>query len=393
MTTPRPDLAVSRLELLILARLTSPKSPSDKELTDVVRNLALPTKDARADQIAAHTLSELRRRGLVHEPTKQARNRRTLTDTGVRALRTGLDLDKAPVWKDIHPNHLLARALGLKPGSAAAVQATKDANNIANLIVRNHHKVSKPSDVADKLLAEALGLPPGPVTIARLRAHMLSKHAGMTTELTSKKVLIKLAEKAIGQTCHDKKTMSRALIWRWVYETMSAQAVAGPRAVPSQPTLVFPPAPAPASNGHSRPTVAVVSGHPSKPTPANPPAKDSLSSSKIPTIRAPDVLLNLVHEAIPRIGADGRFGPEKVFVSALWHRIERDNRLTDVSFDHFKSWLVTANRNQQIDLARADVVGAMDPKLVAESEIQDLGATFHFVVDRRVNGARGPHAR
>jgi hypothetical protein len=83
-----------------------------------------------------------------------------------------------------------------------------------------------------------------------------------------------------------------------------------------------------------------------------------------------------------------------VFVSALWHRIERDNRLPDLSLDRFKSWLVTANREQLLDLARADLVGAMDPKLVKDSEIQDLGATFHFVVDRRANGAgQGHHAR
>jgi hypothetical protein len=47
-------------------------------------------------------------------------------------------------------------------------------------------------------------------------------------------------------------------------------------------------------------------------------------------------------------------------------------------------------------LARADLVGAMDRKLVSESEIEDRGATFHFVLDQR-NGASVPlketHAR
>ena len=122
-------------------------------------------------------------------------------------------------------------------------------------------------------------------------------------------------------------------------------------------------------------------------------------STKGPTTNPPlrpivaDALLNVVREAISRVGADGRFGPEKVFVSALWRRIEHDSRLSDLSFDRFKRWLVTANRDQLINLARADVVGAMDPKLVADSEIQDLGAIFHFVVDSRLNGTRGVHAR
>ena len=106
------------------------------------------------------------------------------------------------------------------------------------------------------------------------------------------------------------------------------------------------------------------------------------------------MLLTLVREAIPRIGSDGRFGPEKVFVSAIWHRIESDSRLPDLSLERFKRWLVTANRDQLLDLARADLVGAMDANLVAESEIRDLGSTFHFVVDRRATGSgRGFHAR
>ncbi|HET9624021.1 MAG TPA: hypothetical protein VFP84_21765, partial [Kofleriaceae bacterium] len=232
-----------------------------------------------------------------------------------------------------------------------------------------------------RLLAETLGLPDGPVTLSRLRAHVLAKNAGVTSSLDPKKVIVKLAEKVIGEPCHDKKTMSRALIRRWIYEPTSAQAVAGPR-----------PATAVANGARPvQPTLSFQSTPPTKPT-TPPPIKATVMTNP-PGGRGADTLLHVVREAIPRVGADGRFGPEKVFVSALWHRIEHDRRVPDLSFDRFKRWLVTANRDQLIDLARADVVGAMDPKLVAESEIEDLGATFHFVVDRRINGARGAHAR
>jgi hypothetical protein len=37
-------------------------------------------------------------------------------------------------------------------------------------------------------------------------------------------------------------------------------------------------------------------------------------------------------------------------------------------------------------LARADLIGAMDARQVTESEINDRGVTFHFVLDQR-NGA------
>ncbi len=106
------------------------------------------------------------------------------------------------------------------------------------------------------------------------------------------------------------------------------------------------------------------------------------------------MLLTLVRETIPRIGADGRFGDEKVFVSAIWQHLEDDGRLADWSLDRFKRWLVTANRDQLLDLARADAQGDMDSRLVEESEIVDRGATFHFVVDRQaLTAGRGLHAR
>jgi hypothetical protein len=106
-------------------------------------------------------------------------------------------------------------------------------------------------------------------------------------------------------------------------------------------------------------------------------------------------LLEVVRDAIPRIGAEGRFG-EKVYVSAIWRTIERDRKAGDLSLDHFKRWLVRANRDGWLVLARADLIGAMDAKQVNESEINDRGATFHFVLDHR-NGTsvsqREHHAR
>lgn len=106
----------------------------------------------------------------------------------------------------------------------------------------------------------------------------------------------------------------------------------------------------------------------------------------------PETVLEVVRETLPRVGADGRFGAENVFVSAIWHRIAGDRRLVDLSFDRFKRWLVNANRDGWLVLARADLVGAMDPRQVAESEIEDRGATFHFVLDQQA-GALAFHQR
>jgi hypothetical protein len=123
-----------------------------------------------------------------------------------------------------------------------------------------------------------------------------------------------------------------------------------------------------------------------------PPASQARSQAQLPSA---DDLLGMVRDAIPAIGADGRFGPEKVFISAIWRQLESHGGVVDFSLDRFKRWLLAANRDRLLDLARADLVGAMDPRLVAESEVEDLGTTFHFVLDRRaaMGSERRSHAR
>ncbi len=94
--------------------------------------------------------------------------------------------------------------------------------------------------------------------------------------------------------------------------------------------------------------------------------------------------LSLVHGAVTKVKGAGRFGDRKVFVSALWQRV---GRKLGMSLAEFKVWLAAQHRAGSLQLARADLVAAMDPKLVASSEIQDRGAEFHFVVDP---GAKEP---
>ena len=96
-------------------------------------------------------------------------------------------------------------------------------------------------------------------------------------------------------------------------------------------------------------------------------------------IAAPSDPLPVVLDAIRRVPASGRFGKQKVFISALWDRV---GSKIAMSLPQFKAWLIAANRNRQLDLARADLVGAMDQDLVSKSEIDHMGATFHFVIDR-----------
>jgi len=118
------------------------------------------------------------------------------------------------------------------------------------------------------------------------------------------------------------------------------------------------------------------------PAPAAPPPPPAMPPTAVQ-------IAKVVRDALPAIQAEtgpdgrprGRFGPEKVFIAAIWRRVRHDPRLAGMTERDFKRLLIQANRESALDLARADLVGAMDPTEVAQSEVSHMGATFHFVLD------------
>ena len=77
---------------------------------------------------------------------------------------------------------------------------------------------------------------------------------------------------------------------------------------------------------------------------------------------------------------EGVFGDRKVFISAAWEALRARPGWTALALDDFKSRLLAAHRAGSLSLARADLVAAMDPGLVAASEIRSESASFHFIV-------------
>jgi hypothetical protein len=367
MTHTRDLLVLSGIELIVLARLSSPTPPRPAELTEAVRKLALAESPGRARDTVNSTLASLHQRALVTKAPAGPRRRADtagrrwiLTEDGDRALRAAFDLSHTPTWLEVRDAYLPALGLGLRAGSEEAGQVLKTRDTISAAVLRDHFGIARATtlrEVCDALIAETLGLPPGPVTLARIQYHVLARRGGVEPKPRPKKgelgqTAARIAAVALRERRADKRAMMQGLGRRWVYKVSHARNTG---MVPPSPT-------APASA--ARPPSA----------PASPPP--------VPPVAA-DTLLTVVRETIPKIGADGRFGPDKVFVSAIWHSIERDRRLLDLSLDRFKRWLVIANRDRLLDLARADLVGAMDPHLVAESEIEHLGATFHCVLDHQ----------
>lgn len=83
--------------------------------------------------------------------------------------------------------------------------------------------------------------------------------------------------------------------------------------------------------------------------------------------------------AAARDSKTGRFGDSKVFIAHVWRSVRDDPAALGLDFEGFKDRLAEANRARLLDLARADLVEAMDPEDVRSSEIRHHGATYHFV--------------
>jgi hypothetical protein len=82
----------------------------------------------------------------------------------------------------------------------------------------------------------------------------------------------------------------------------------------------------------------------------------------------------------PEGRARGRFGDRKVFIAAI-RRALRGTKYRSLPRAAIDELLIRAHRERLLQLARADLVAAMDPDEVRDSEITYGGiAQFHFVV-------------
>jgi hypothetical protein len=84
-------------------------------------------------------------------------------------------------------------------------------------------------------------------------------------------------------------------------------------------------------------------------------------------------------KAAARACPTGRYGDNKVFIAHVWRMLRSDPDFAAMGFERFKDFLAAANNARLLDLSRADLVQAMDPDDVRESEVRYLNATFHFI--------------
>lgn len=286
----------------------------------------------RLDEVLARLEAE----GLVEQ---SARKGLTLTREGRARGLAALRLPRLPggtTWKKLKGTHLTALALGLEPSPANLARLGR-ADGLRAVLVQQQAGLDAPgtrnlSQVRDALCWRQLGVETDkPFTLAAVQGLLLGRAMQATREVAPGAALQQLAAKRVGARRTDTESLRLAALRSWLFASASEPAETA--------------APAPAAQ------------------PAAPAGDDGLGAFATNVLRA------------ARTATAGRFGDDRVFISHVW-RAMRDQGLDEHAF---KRRLLEANQKRLLSLSRADMVELMDPSDVAASEIQHLGATFHFI--------------
>lgn len=310
---------------LLLVRMTLPNPTPKKVRDDIGKLLEEGLSAAAFDKLR----SELLNGGYLG---KGKRNTFALTEAGrIRALRF-LGVDELPPrtnWSAVIARYLFPRAANLSANAAAKLD---DGNKLAAFVLKRKYGLgpgigSTVNQVVEAVASKQLGFP-AETTLNGLLCAVLSKLMG-SERLTREKIVKQLPLFDTGLTAATADAVRRKVVQDWLG--------AGPK-----PT------------------------DPPEPMPAEPFDLPAFAA----TVRA------LAASSPPH----DRFHDNKVFIVALWRASQREPSLQHFSLPEFKQRLIEANSRNLLHLSRADLVQAMDPQLVADSETVHLNATFHFVL-------------
>jgi hypothetical protein len=316
---------------LVLVRLAvpakKPPAPSAvrKDVGKLVRGRELTADEfvaLRDDLVAAGALAPA------------ARGSARLTDAGRGRALAFLGISEFPprtTWRAVQAKSLFPKAVGLS--AAAAARLDKEDKLAAFLLKRTYGLPSGTGDslqqAMESLACREAGFPEESSLKGLLRA-ALCRVLRADERLTLDQVKKQLPRAVMGTPDGKPDTLRAAVIREWLAGSRLDQRPAAEREPPAEFDL---------------PTFAQ-------------------------TVKA-------LARTSPR--AD-RFHDNKVFIAAVWRASQREHGFPRLTLPEFKTLLVKANRDGLLRLSRADLVQAMDPGRVAESETHYLNAAFHFVL-------------
>jgi hypothetical protein len=267
--------------------------------------------------------------------TKGKRNTFALTNAGrERALRF-LGLTEIPLgvnWSTVIAKYLVPKASGLSADGAAKLN---NGDKLAAFVLKRKYG-----------LAEAVGS-----TVNQALEAIVCKRLAFAHETTLNGLLTAVLSDLVGSERLTKETLTKQVP---LFETgLTAVTADAARRKLVRDWL----------GGITRPLR-------STPLPERPAPEPFDLAAFAATVRA------LAAKSPP----DHRFHDNKVFISALWRATQDEPSFPRLGLPEFKHRLVDANAQNLLHLSRADLVSAMDPHLLAESETLYLNAAFHFVL-------------
>jgi hypothetical protein len=350
MTAVTPRL----LDDLILARLlvVGKRPLGPKKLSDSVTRLCQTPPSAEQWET---TLQELEQSGLLTRSPIQ------LTAAGCARALAFLELDAVPPrfnWGTVQSRCLVPKALGV-PSDQKARQRLKIANNLRAAALRKTYRLSIPENsplgktveaVACQLICERLGIEPR-TNMKELQYTVLNTLLNPSVPLEHKKIAEQLPGHALGVTRAGLEGLRHAILMHWLENANGAQQ---PLTSPTPVNSTVP-----------------------EPRPVEPPPLEPRELHLDPAIFAATV------QAASRSCPTGHWGDNKIFINHVWRQLQQEPNFPQLELAAFKERLNEANQRGLLRLERADLVEAMNPDDVRESETTFLTATYHFLLIER----------
>jgi hypothetical protein len=323
----RPPKSASVAEV-ILARLLV--TAANGHLRSRVKRDLAPWFDHRLGAEAwgrafDESLAELMRSGKIQRP---ATNRIALTEAGRRAAYDLLGTAAPPAklnWQVLRDGYLMPRALGLSPPpTSEARKRLTTPNGLRAAILRQHFDLPIAefptlTQARDALVWKLLGRENAErVTVTNVLKYVLNQELDPARPAPAPEAPKRIAQKVVKARNADASQLRLAILRQWC-------------------------------EGASSPASAHM---------------DLAAFAE--RVRA-----------AARHCSSGRFGADKVFISHVWRQMRGD--LDGMDLASFKRRLAEANHTHLLRLSRADLVEAMEPRDVEESQTEYLHAQFHFI--------------
>ena len=361
MMTPIPTMNTthqSPVESLVLARLLTAAANGDaiaKIKKDLEPLLVHRWAGAALTERIEAALLALQSQGFVDllpGKTKKAAPKFVLTTAGRSRGHQFLgvtQLKPKTNWGAIRKTYLPARVLKLPAASEAQFKTLSNENAFQAILLKQQYElpiaeVPKPDQAIDALAWKLLGFEgeTRKFDLKSVKTALFNRALGDGRVTDFKKAATRLLAHRLGARRDDPKELRDAVLRGWIDAHESATAT--PLAAP----IEHPPAPLPSS-----------------PAAHSPPFDLPAFAQKV--------------KETARHSATGRFGDNKVFIAHVWKAFHADPATQTMDLPTFKERLTEANNARLLDLSRADLVQAMDPEDVRQSEVHYLNATFHFV--------------